>query len=182
MSEFDSAAALSKSPPKSLAAFLAAGAERERLWRPEELGAIFRHQMSAPILVDLGGFDPATAVRLKALSEAQNLLLKSFSDLFHHLIPPLELLSLTKDFAKANMEHPESALPQEVAGVLYYASIAAAIVRLDARISQLKDPELQRGLLWAKDQPWVDDQTREILVQALEKISSDAQKTKGTSQ
>ena len=111
MSEFDSAAALSKSQPKSLAAFLAAGAERARLWRPEELSAIFRHQMSAPILVDLGGFDPATAVRLKTLSEAQSLLLKSFSDLFHHPVPPLELLSLTKDFAKANMDHPESSLP-----------------------------------------------------------------------
>jgi hypothetical protein len=170
MSEFDSAAALSKSHPKSLAAFLAAGAERARLWRPEELSAIFRHQMSAPILVDLGGFDPATAVRLKTLSQAQSLLLKSFSDLFHHPVPPLEMLSLTKDFAKANMDHPESSLPHEVAAALYYASIAAALVRLDARISQLNDADLQRGLLWAKDQPWVDDQTREILVEALKKI------------
>jgi len=173
MSEFDSAATLSKSPPKSLAALLTAGAERTRLWRPEELSAIFRHQMSSPILVDLGGFDPATATRLKILGEAQCLLLKSFSDLFHHPVPPLELLTLTKDFAKANMDHPESALPQEVAGALYYASIATAMVRLDARISQLKDAELQRGLHWAKDQPWVDGQTREILVQALKKISPD---------
>jgi hypothetical protein len=170
MSEFDSAAALSKSHPKSLAAFLAAGAEHARLWRPEELSAIFRHQMSAPILVDLGGFDPATAARLKTLSQAQSVLLKSFSDLFHHPVPPLELLSLTKDFAKANMDHPDSSLPNEVAAALYYASIAAALVRLDARISQLQDAELQRGLLWAKDQPWVDDQTREILVEALKKI------------
>jgi hypothetical protein len=174
MSEFDSAAALGKSPPKSLAAFLAAGSEAARLWRPEELSAIFRHQMTAPILVDLGGFDPATAVRLKTLSEAQSLLLKSFSDLFHHPVPPLELLTVTKDFAKANMDHPESSLPQEVAAVLYYASIAAASVRLDARISQLKDAELQRGLLWAKDQPWVDGQTRDLFVQALKKISPDA--------
>src|SRR5271170_918236 len=167
MSEFDSAGTLFKSAPKSLAAFLAAGEERARLWQPEELGAIFRHQMSAPILVDLGGFDPATAARLKTLSEAQSLLLSSFSDLFLHPVPPLELLSLTKDFAKANMDHPESSLPQEVAVALYYASIATAIVRLDARISQLKDAELQRGLLWAKDQPWVDDQTREIVIEAL---------------
>ena len=174
MSEFDSAGALSKSPPKSLAAFLAAGAERARLWRPEELTAIFRHQMSAPILVDLGGFDPATAARLKTLSNAQSLLLRSFSDLFHHPVPPLELLSLTKDFAKANMDHPESTLPQEVAAALYYASIASALVRLDTRISQLNDSDLRRGLLWAKDQPWVDSQTRSILLAALEKIASGA--------
>src|SRR5580658_2698860 len=181
MSEFDSAGTLLKSAPKSLAAFLAAGEERARLWRPEELSAIFRHQMTAPILVDLGGFDPATAGRLKTLSDAQSLLLKSFSDLFHHPVPPLELLTLTKDFAKANMDHPESSLPQEVAAALYYASIATAAVRLDARISQLKDEELQRGLLWAKDQPWIDNQTREIMVQALKIISPDTP-AKGPSQ
>jgi hypothetical protein len=181
MSDFDSAAALGKSPPKSLAAFLAAGAERARLWRPEELSAIFRHQMSSPILVDLGGFDPATAGRLRTLSDAQSLLLKSFSDLFHHPVPPLELLTLTKDFGKANMDHPESSLPQEVAAALYYASIATAVVRLDTRISQLQDAELRRGLLWAKDQPWVDGQTREIFVEALKKMASDAS-AQGSSQ
>src|SRR5271157_4036281 len=141
MSEFDSAAALSKSPPKSLAAFLAAGAERARLWRPEELSAIFRHQMSAPILVDLGGFDPATAGRLKTLSNAQSLLLKSFLELFLHPVPPVELLTLTKEFAKTNLDHPDSILPKEVAAVLYYTSIAAGLVRLDQRISQLNDAE-----------------------------------------
>jgi hypothetical protein len=170
MSEFDSAAALGKSPPKSIAAFLAAGSERVRLWRPDELSAIFRHQMSAPILVDLGGFDPATALRLKTLSDAQSLLLKSFSDLFHHPVPPLELLSLTKDFAKANMDHPDSSLPQEVAAVLYYASIATALVRLDSRITQLKDEELKRGLSWAGQLPWLDGQTRELLGKAMEKL------------
>ena len=71
-------------PRKALAAFLARrlGEERARLWQPEELGAIFRHQMSAPILVDLGGFDPVTAARLRTLSQAQSLLLKDFLDPF----------------------------------------------------------------------------------------------------
>jgi len=180
MPEFDSATALGKSPPKSLAALLAAGTERVRLWRPEELNAIFRHQMSAPILVDLGGFDPATAVRLKTLSEAHSLLLKSFADLFHHPVPPIELLTLTKDFAKANMNHPESSLPQEIAAALYYASIATAIVRLDTRISQLADAELRQGLLWTRDQSWVDGPTKELLASALQKLA-DGTLPKGTS-
>jgi len=38
--------------------------------------------------VDLGGYDTAAATRLKKLSEAQSLLLKSFSDLFHHPARP----------------------------------------------------------------------------------------------
>jgi hypothetical protein len=171
MSEFDSAGTLSKSPPKSLAAFLAAGQERARLWQPEELGAIFQHQMSAPILVDLSGLDPATAARLKTLSQAQSLLLKSFLDLFLHPVPPIELLTLSKDFAKGNMEQPDSSLPNEVAAVLYYVSIAAALVRLERRISQLGDAELKRGLEWAKGKAWVEPRLQHLLEEALQKLA-----------
>ena len=65
MSESDSSAAVLKSGAKRLAALMETGSEQARLWGPDELAAIFRHQMSAPVLVDLGGFDPGTAVRLK---------------------------------------------------------------------------------------------------------------------
>ena len=170
MSELDSSEAVFKSRPKRLAALIGAGAEGARLWLPEELAAVFRHQMQAPVLLDLGGFDPGTAVRLKTLSEAQGLILKSFSDLFHHPSPPLELLRLTKDFAKANLDHSESGLPSEIVSVLYYTSIAVALVRLDTRISQLKDADLRRGLLWARDQAWVDEKTKALLIEAAEKI------------
>ena len=170
MSELDSSEAVFKSLPKRLVALMEAGAEGARLWLPEELAAIFQHQMQAPVLLDLGGFDPGTAVRLKTLSEAQGLILKSFSDLFHHPSPPLELLRLTKDFAKANLDHSESGLPSEIVSVLYYTSIAAALVRLDARISQLKGADLQRGLLWAKDQAWIDEETKALLLKAAEKV------------
>jgi len=172
MPEFDSAGALFKSAPKSLAAFLAAGQERARLWLPEELGAIFRHQLSAPILVDLAGFDPATATRLKNLTQAQGLLLSSFLDLFTHPVPPIELLTLTKDFAKANMDQPESSLPGDIAAVLYYASIAAALVRLDRRISRLGDAEYKRGLEWAIGRPWVEAPIRLLLNEALQKLAA----------
>jgi hypothetical protein len=177
MADFDSAAAMAKSEARSLAAFMAAGAERARLWRPEEIAAIFRHQMAAPILVDLAGFDPVTAARLRTLSDAQSLLLKSFADLFHHPAPPLELLELTKDFAKANMEPADSPLPGEVAAALYYASIASALVRLDRRISRLNDAELRRGFLWTKERAWMDGQTRQLLDEATQKISAGDQTT-----
>ena len=171
MSEFDSAESVFQGQPKSLAALLEASGEDARLWRPEELGAIFRHQLAAPVLVDLGGYDPGTAARLKKLSEAQSLLLKSFSDLFQHPAPPLELLELTKDFAKANMDPVQSSLPTEVAAALYYTCIAAALVRLDTRITRLPDAELRRGLLWTRDQAWLDADTRQLLLQAAGKIA-----------
>ena len=171
MSDFDSSAAVFKSRAKKLATLMATGEERADLWRPEELAAIYRHQMSAPVMVDLGAFDPRTATRLRTLGEAQGLLLRSFDDLFHHPAPPIELLELVKDFAKANLDHPESGLPREIAAALYYASIAAALVRLDARISQLPDADLQRGLRWAMGQAWLDEKAKELLTQASGKVS-----------
>ena len=171
MSDFDSSAAVFKSRAKKLAALMATGQERADLWRPEELAAIYRHQMSAPVMVDLGAFDPRTATRLRTLGEAKGLLLRSFDDLFHHPAPPIELLELVKDFAKANLDHPESGLPREIAAALYYASIAAALVRLDARISQLPDADLQRGLRWAMGQAWLDEKAKELLTQASGKVS-----------
>jgi len=174
MAEFDSAAAVFKSRPKSLATLMEVGVGHPRLWRPEELAAIFRHQMSAPVLVDLGGFDPATAAKLRTLSEAHGLLLKSFAELFRHPSPPLELLELTKNFAKANLDHPESTLPGDIASALYYASIATALVRLNERISQLKDEDLRRGLALVKEQAWIDEEIRALLAKAIEKLPAAA--------
>lgn len=172
MSDFDSSAAVFKSRAKELAALITTGQEHGRLWRADELAAIFRHQMSAPMLVDLGSFDPRTATQLRNLSDAQGLLLKSFADLFHHPAPVIELLKLVKDFAKANLDHPEGGLPNEIAAALYYTSIAAALVRLDARISKLPDADLCQGLRWTIEQTWMDEQTRELLAQALGKITA----------
>jgi hypothetical protein len=173
MSEFDSSARLRKSSAQQLSALMGSGDERGPLWRPEELASMFRHQMSAPVLMDLGSFDPRTANQLKALTAAQGLLLSSFADLFNHSNPPVQLLQLVKDFAKTNLDHPESGLPREIATALYYASIAAALVRLDKRISKLSDTDLQRGLRLTRDQTWLDERTRSLLAEALKKISGD---------
>jgi hypothetical protein len=171
MSDFDSSSAVFKSRAKELAALMASGQERSRLWRADELAAIFRHQISTPMLVDLGGFDPGTATKLKTLTEAQGLLLKSFADLFHHSAPPLELLEMVKDFAKANLDHPESGLPTEIASALYYICIASALVHLDVRISKLRDPDLWQGLRLTREQTWLDQPTRELLALAMAKVS-----------
>jgi hypothetical protein len=168
--ESDSPPSVFKSRAKELAALMATGEERARLWRADELASIFRHQISSPMLVDLGSFDPRTAGQLKLVSEAQGLLLKSFSDLFQHPAPPVELLELVKDFAKANLDHPESGLPAEIASALYYMSIAAALARRDARISKLPDADLRRGLAWTREQAWLDEATKELLDRALDKI------------
>jgi hypothetical protein len=169
MAEFDSAAALSLSGPGPLAELLAAGEPPAGLWRPEEMAAIFRHQMAAVLLVDLGGVAPPVEDLPPegGVPAAQGAPCRSFADLLRHPSPPLGLLELVKDFAKANADHPENGLPKEIAAVLYYGCIAAALVRLMARISTLSDAELGRGLRWAVEQPWVDEETKQLLARAL---------------
>lgn len=170
MSGFDSTEAVFNGRANKLAALLAAGEEGLRLWQPEEFAAIFRHQMAAPIMVDLGAFRVSSAERLQPDDAQRGLFSQSFADLFQHPSPPLELLTLIKDFAKANRDQPGSALPPEIAAALYYASIAAALVRLDRRISSLSDIDLRRGLQLTCQQGWLDLATREMLACALEKI------------
>ena len=155
-------------PPRSsqLSDILGIGPENPKLWRPDELAAIFRHQMAAPVVFDLGSMGLPFSRRLAKLSDAQGLVLKSFADLFCHPAPPLELLRITKDFAKANRDHPESVLPPEIAAVLYYASIAVALVRCGARITRLSNHKLQKGFEWAGSQVWIDDQMKDLFKKA----------------
>jgi hypothetical protein len=178
MSQSDYPSAALTKKPGSLAALINSSVEDARLWRPDELAAIFRHQLAAPVFIDLGQLPKGAARRVKHLSEAQGLLLKNFSELFHHPTPPVELLELTKDFAKANMYHSEGTLPTEIGTALYFSSIAAAYVHLGVRISKLNDEELRRGWLWTRDQAWVDDKTKALLIDALTKVPPSSGGTK----
>src|SRR5262249_18508201 len=96
---------------------------------PPEPGVLLRRLLSTPVPVDLRVLEPETAEKLRSWADAQGLILKSFGDLLAHPHPLLELLEFVKDFAKENRTDAESPLPREVATVLYYACIAAALAR-----------------------------------------------------
>lgn len=160
-----------KSDAQLLAKMMDISAGQQRLWQPEELGAIFEHQLSAVVQFDLSGLDPGLAEKLQTLSAAEGLLIKSFMDLFHHPHPPVELLELTKRFAKASRSHPDSPLPDEVASLLYFLSIVVAMTKCGRRITQLDDESLRSGLMWALEQPWLDEQTRGLLHGGLNALS-----------
>jgi hypothetical protein len=138
-----------------------------RIWRLEELAAILHHQLSAPVEFDLGTVEEGAGQRLTMLTCGEGLLLRSFADLLHHPHPPVELLQLTKQFAKACWQHPDSPLPAEVAMLLYFASIAVALARCGQRITSLGDEALRPVFDWFARQPWVDEATRSLLSEGL---------------
>lgn len=118
-------------------------------WQPDELADVLRHQLSAPL-------DPPAASETGPRTYAE--LLLTDAD------PPTELLVRVKDWAKPMMGtspcdpmSAEADLPTAVAGVVYFATIYAALVRKGERITQLPDATVRQGGRWALAQPWLDD-------------------------
>jgi len=163
--------ALLDSDPHALAALLDAGSDDDRIWNPAELEAILKHQLSAPIEVDLVSLERHLAARLRLAASSQGLLLRSFGDLLHHPHPPLELLKLTKDFAKACRLSRGGPLPREIATVLYFASIVAALVRCRRRITRLDDANTRQGVEQCLAQSWLDAPTRRLFEDGLKALA-----------
>lgn len=143
----------------------------QRLWSSAELGAIFRHQLSAAVEFDLAAVHPTAGKRLTSLCAAQQLLVRSFGDLLFHPNPPLELLVMVKDFAKANARSRDSEIPENVARALYYLAIAAALVKHRRRITSVSDHELHDSFRWALDLPWIEGSAKALLVDAVKVLN-----------
>ena len=141
---------------------------------PQELGVVFRHHMQAPFEFGLAATSPAEATELPDAAATTRTLVRNLRELLTHPQPPVELLKLTKDVAKRDRHRPRSPVPAEVSTALYYASIAAALVRRDTRISRLGDEDLAEGFAWVAGQAWIEadiaalcrDGTRWLLMKA----------------
>jgi hypothetical protein len=139
---------------------------------PADSATLLRRVLTAPLPLDLGAVDPALAVKARTWAEQHRLVLKSLGDLLYHPNPLPELLELAKEFAKEHRSDAESPLPREVATVLYYASIAAALARCGRRITRHDDATLRKGFLWGCEQPWVDEATRDLLHEGLHRLAA----------
>lgn len=133
------------------------------MWKPEELGEVFQHQLAAPVELDLGSLGEEATHGLGAALSTADPPIWSFRDLFHHPRPPVALLKMTKEFAKACQGRPAGLLPEEIATMLYVLSIVTAWTRCGSRITKLDAEGLNYSLRWALDQTWVDESTRTIL-------------------
>ncbi len=142
----------------------------DQLWSADDLQDVCNHQWSAPLAVDLNGMEDLHAERVETLAASKGLLLRSFGDLLAHPHPPLELLILTKEFAKRSLASPHATIPHDVARVLYFTSIAAALSRCQKRITTLGDEQTIAGIRWALSQKWLPPGAREVLSDGLEAL------------
>ena len=130
--------------------------DRAPIWREDEIGEVWRHQLTAPVEGWAAGVPPRPV---------------TCGQLLHGEWPESEGLRLLKDFAKANRDHPASELPREIAAVLYLAAIAAARVRLRSSLSTLTSSALLAGWEWAERRPWLDEATRILFRGALSDLA-----------
>ena len=151
------------SRPLWLAQLMAVDGGDQGLWQPEELAAMLQHQLSAPLEFDFSYLGREATQRLELLCSAQGPPIATFGDLLHHPSPPVELLAMTKEFAKACRTRSDRLLPGEIAALLYLLSIVVARTRCGRRITKLEDDALRHSLDWALQQPWVDQSTRALL-------------------
>jgi hypothetical protein len=141
-------------------------------WATEELAAMFRHQLAAPLQLSLGVLSAEVAHQLRVADPPLNPLM-TLGQLFSHERPPIELLKLVKRFAKICRGDPNNPLPSEIVMMMYYGSIAAALTRAAMPISDLPAGALRRGIKWMSNQSWVTAEMRELLREALARLDRD---------
>ena len=146
------------------------------IWNPEEMGAMWLHQLGAEVQTDLAGVEGAAATKGKMQEFAG----KSFRQLLQHEHPPIELLRLTKEFAKQTLRDGEEKHLKQLASALYYATYAAGLVRCGTRIGSTKNPDLESGFQWAIELPWLDEGTRALLREGLNWLEGNSREKQGS--
>ncbi len=147
------------------------GVEEETHCVRGELGAILRHQLATPLYIGLAYLDPSEARRIEKQASTGDLLLTSLHDLLYSEAPPLTLLMAAKSYAKRSRLGCGAMLPKEVASVLYFASIAVALVRCQEPISSLSTERVLMGLGWSLGQTWLDAELRVLLKECRDMIA-----------
>lgn len=158
--------------PSRLADLLGRASDDAPRWLGDDLADIIAHQLRAPLLFDLDRVRPETPTA-DPLGRPGGPEIHTLGELFAHTRPPLELLMLTKNFAKTCDLTPDFALPSEIASALYFAAIAAALVRLDERITALDDRGIADGINWALSQSWIDSTLRSLFELAVDRLHVD---------
>jgi hypothetical protein len=173
MADSDSSQAAFKSSAEQLAKIMNWDEATPDMWNEQDLAAMLRHQMSAPLDFDLNTtvMKPARAeARNKTLTGAAKQRIKSFEELLFHHEPPQELLRLSKDFFKRRIKDcRRDSAEWQVAYLFYLLSILAVGTRTD-RLSNLAPADLCRATQWALGQNWVDRRTKALLSQASQRL------------
>src|SRR5687768_5247913 len=97
--------------PRALSTLLEFREVRRHRWFPDELDAMLRHQLDAPLHLGLGTFSGEAAHLLRRGDATALDPMLTLRQLLCDRNPPLELLRLVKRFAKSCRSDPDHPLP-----------------------------------------------------------------------
>jgi len=153
--------------PEGLTRILSIDEDVKELWQAREIEAMWRHQLAAPLGIDLEAVISVSGTELRKSPHFETFRQKTFAELFHHPQPPLEVLKLAKEFAKQTLRDCEEGQLRELASAVYYASYAGALIHHGQCIGSMSENELRPGFNWALRQDWIDEQTKKLISTAL---------------
>ena len=166
MANFDSSEAIFRSGSEQLAKIMNLDEATPCEWREQDLAAMLRHQLAAPLEFDLSRVEMKGAEAKKrgtTLTGAVRERIKSFEDLLFHREPPLALLKLSKEFFKRRLQEcKKDSAEWNVAYLLYLLSILAVGNRA-SKISSLTPSDLRKGMKWALERRWMNEKTRQFV-------------------
>jgi hypothetical protein len=141
-------------------------------WESGELGDVLRHQLAASFDTGDDGHEQRFAVAGTTGATPMPRPATTFAALLSDPSPHVEALRRVKEWAKPAMQGYADDLPREVAGVIYFAAIHAALARAGQRITHLPDGTLRKGAKWALRRPWLDPVTEAVLREGLAHLSA----------
>ena len=159
-----------QSDPAALAQLLQPNITDHPPWDEGDLWAILQHQLAAPLAFELDDELRQQTEQTMISSGIRHDEPDCYGTLLAGHSPPVDQLRAMKNFAKACMKRQDAPLPDQVAGVIYYGSIAAALVNCSTRISQLTDDDLRTGFHWVLEKKWVDADVRTLIEAALQAL------------
>jgi integrase len=166
MVKFDSSEAVFRSDARQLLKIMNLDEATPDAWNGQDLAAMLRHQLAAPLAFDLSSVEMEGAEarrRDRTLTGAAKERITNFEDLLFHREPPIELLILSKEFFKRRLQECKKDSPEwNVAYLLYLLSILAARDRA-SKISSLTWSELREGMKWALQRRWMNEKTRHFV-------------------
>jgi hypothetical protein len=150
--------------------------ERDELWDPSELQLVLDDHLKVPLVDVLAELNEDTT-QLVALARktagSSDEPLKALGDLFAHPAPPIELLDAVKRWGRRATRDEASSLPSEITSLVYFAAIAAALVRHNQRISKSDDATLQYGFDRVLRQPCRHERLVALIRAAAKQIGSE---------
>jgi hypothetical protein len=165
-----------KSTPGQVSKLMRLDETRSEAWHSDDVAAMVRHQLAAPLELDLDVSRDTEQKRDAGSSDGGPAQpeLRTFGDLFRAACPPLDLLQRSQRFFKQQLaERAKNSPDRKVSYLFYLLSIVVARMRAGARISTLSNAELIHSLQSLAQKNWVDPQIRNLLLEALNHIKQE---------